>query len=123
MERVFWSFTSQQWFDIGVSLIILFGVLLLGKWIISFLINKVFLRITKKTKNKLDNHILEAARFPIYMFAVVLALNAALARLDFLPDEWNRWQGDGLFVLYFLVGFIFSWRLITNIFAWLGEEV
>lgn len=123
MERVFWGFTSQQWFDIGVSLIILFGVLLLGKWIISFLIDKVFLRITKKTKNQLDNHILEAARFPIFMFAVVLALNAALARLDFLPDEWNRWQGDGFFVLYFLVGFIFTWRLVTQIFAWLGEEI
>jgi MscS family membrane protein len=123
MDRVFWGFTDQQWFDIGVSLIILFGVLLLGKWIISFLIDKVFLRITKKTKNQLDNHILEAARFPIFMFAVVLALNAALARLDFLPDEWNRWQGDGFFVLYFLVGFIFTWRLVTQIFAWLGEEI
>jgi len=123
MDRVFWSLTAQQWFDIGVSLLILFGVLLLGKWIISLLIDKVFLRVTKKTKNELDNHILEAVRFPIFMFAIVLALNAALARLDFLPDEWKRWQGDGFFVLYFLVGFILSWRLITHIFAWLGEEV
>jgi len=123
MERVFWGLTTQQWFDIGVSLLILFGVLLLGKWIISLLINQVFLRITKKTKNKLDNHILEAARLPIFMLAVVLALNAALARLDFLPDDWNQWQNDGFFVLYFLVGFIFSWRLITHIFTWLGEEI
>ena len=123
MDRVFWGLTAQQWFDIGISFCIMVGVLLLGKWIISLVINNLFRRITNITKNNLDNQILEATRFPIYFLAVVLALNAALGRLNFLPEEWNQWLKDGFFVLYFLVGFTFSWRLVTNIFSWLGDEI
>lgn len=123
MDQIFWGLTAQQWLDIGISLGILLGVLLLGKWIISLVLNNFLLRITKRTKSNLDNKILEASRFPIYMLAIVLALNAALGRLDFLPTDWNQWLSDGFFVLYFLVGFTFTWRLVTHIFAWLGEEV
>ena len=85
--------------------------------------NNLLLRITNKTKNNLDNQILEAARFPVYLLAVVLALNTALGRLDFLPEEWDHWMRDGFFVLYFLVGFTFTWRIVTNIFSWLGDEI
>ena len=123
MDRVFWGLTGQQWLDIGISLGILIGVLLLGKWIITLVIDNLLLRITRRTKNNLDNQILEAARFPIYLLAIALALNAALGRLDFLPPDWNLWLSDGFFILYFLVGFIFTWRLVTHIFIWLSDEI
>lgn len=123
MESIFWGLTGQQWIDIGISLLILLGVLLLGRWIISLLLDRIFLRITKKTKTTLDNQILEASRFPVYMLAIVLALNTSLGRLDFLPEDWSSWVADGFFVLYFLVGFIFSWRLVIHIFKWLEDEV
>ena len=123
MEGIFWGLSGSQWLEIGISLAILLAVLILGRIVISFLIEKVLLRITRKTKNNLDNQILEAFRVPLYLFAVVLALNVALERLSFLPEEWNTWLADGFYVLYFLVGFILVWRLVTHIFAWLGEEV
>lgn len=123
MNRVFWGLSGQEWLEIGISLAILLGVLLLGKIVISFIIDKVFSRITKQTKNTLDNQILNASRAPLYLLAVVLALDAALVRISFLPDEWNSWLSDGFFVLYFLIGFIFVWRMVTHIFAWLGDEV
>ena len=123
MDHVIWGLTSNQWLDIGISLLILLAVLFLGRIIISFLLEKVLLQITKRTKNTLDNQVLQAARFPIYLLAVVLALNAALDRLDFLPQEWDLWISEGFFVLYFLVGFIFAWRMVTHIFSWLEDEV
>ena len=123
MDQFFWGLTGSQWMEIGISLLILLGVLLLGRWIISFLLENVLLRITRKTKTNLDNYILDAARFPLYLLAVVLALDFSLKRLSFLPEDWNNWLADGFFVLYFLVGFIFAWRLVTHIFVWLGEEV
>jgi len=123
MERVFWGLTGQEWLDIGISLGILIGALLLGRIVISFLLNRVLARITKQTKNNLDNQILEAFRVPLYLLAVILALDAALGRLNFLPEDWNSWIKDGIYVLYFLVGFTFVWRLVTNIFSWLGDEV
>ena len=91
MERIFWGLTGAQWIDTGISALILLAVLLLGRIIISFLLDKVLLRITKKTKNTLDNQILHASRFPLYLLAVVAALNISLARLNFLPEDWDLW--------------------------------
>lgn len=123
MDGVLWGLTGQDWLDIGISLGILLGAMLLGRIVISFLLNRVLLRLTKRSKNNLDNHILEAFRVPVYLLVVILALDAALVRLTFLPEDWNAWIKDGFFVLYFLVGFTFVWRLVTNIFAWMGDEV
>lgn len=123
MERVFWGLNGQQWVEIGISLLILLGVLLLGRWIISLILEKILFRITKRTKNNLDNQILNSARFPIYLLAVVLVLDNAIRRLSFLPEDWDTWLKEGFFVLYFLVGFIFTWRLVTHLFSWLSEEM
>ena len=123
MDRIIWGLTTGQWLDIGISGLILLVVLLLGRFIISFLLEKVLFQVTKRTKNTLDNQILQASRLPAYLLAVVLALNASLARLDFLPQEWDLWVSEGFYVLYFLVGFIFAWRLVTHIFSWLNDEV
>lgn len=123
MERVFWGLNGQQWVEIGISLLILLGVLLLGRWIISLILEKILFRITKRTKNNLDNQILNSARFPIYLLAVVLVLDSAIRRLSFLPEDWDTWLKEGFFVLYFLVGFIFTWRLVTHLFSWLSEEM
>jgi len=123
MDRIYWGLTGGQWVEIGISLLILIGVLLLGKWIISLILEKILGRITKKTENSLDNQILVAARMPLYFLAVVLALDIALNRLSFLPEDWNIWIQEGAYVSYFLVSFIFVWRLVTHIFTWLGDEV
>ena len=72
MNSIFWALTRQEWIEVGISLLILLTVLLLGRWIISFLLDKILLRITKRTKNNLDNQILDAARLPLYFMAVVL---------------------------------------------------
>ena len=123
MDYIFWGLTLKQWLDIGISLLILVLVLLLGRIIISFVIDKVLYRITKRTKTTLDNQVLQAARFPVYLLAIVLALNTALARLDFLFLPGDPRIEEVFYVLYFLVGFIFAWRLVTHIFSWLEEEV
>lgn len=123
MNRIIWGLTAGQWLDIGISVLILLVVLVLGKVVISFVLEKILLQLTKRTKNTLDNQILHASRVPAYLLAVVLALNTSLARLDFLPPEWDTWIAEGFYILYFLVGFIFAWRMVTHIFSWLGDEV
>ena len=123
MNQIFWGLSGQQWIEIGISVLILLGVLLLGRWIINFILEKLLFRITKRTKNNLDNQILDAARLPIYFLAVVLTLDTALRRLTFLTRGWNTWLNEGFFILYFLVGFIFAWRLVTHFFRWYEEEM
>jgi len=123
MNQVFWGLSGQQWIEVGISILILLGVLLLGRWIINLILEKLLFRITKRTKNNLDNQILNAARLPLYLLAVVLALDTALRRLSFLTRDWNTWLKEGFFIFYFLVGFIFVWRLVTHFFRWYEEEL
>lgn len=123
MDQIIWGLTAEQWLDIGISVLILVVVLVLGRVVISFLLEKVLLQLTKRTKNTLDNQILLALRLPAYLLAVVLALNTSLTRLDFLPPEWEIYISEGFYILYFLIGFIFAWRMVTHIFSWLGDEV
>jgi len=123
MNQVFWGLSGQQWIEVGISILILLGVLLLGRWVINLILEKLLFRITKRTKNNLDNQILNAARLPLYLLAVVLALDTALRRLSFLPGDWNTGLKEGFFILYFLVGFIFAWRLVTHFFRWYAEEM
>lgn len=123
MNQIFWGLSGQQWIEIGISILILLAVLLLGRWVINLILEKLLFRITKRTKNNLDNQILNAARLPLYFLAVVLALDTALRRLSFLPGDWNIWLEEGLYIFYFLVGFIFIWRLVTHFFRWYEEEM
>jgi small-conductance mechanosensitive channel len=123
MNQVFWGLSGQQWIEIGISILILLGVLFLGRWVINLILEKLLLRITKRTKNNLDNQILTAARLPLYFLAVVFALDIALRRLSFLPWDWNTGLKEGFFILYFLVGFVFAWRLVTHFFRWYADEM
>ena len=123
MDAVFLGMTGEQWIEIGISLLIFVVVLALGRWVISFLLDRILKRITEHTRSNLDNAIIDAARLPLYFLALVVALQFGLGRLDFLPEAWDTWRQEGFFVLYFLVGFTFAWRLIIHLFQWYQEEM
>ncbi len=122
MNANFWGMTTDQWIQIGISLIIIVSVLILGKWIISILLDRILKKLAKRTKSTLDNAILDAARLPLYFLAVILALEGGFQRLDFLPTTWDTWLEEGFFIAYFLIGFIFIWRVITHVFQWYSDE-
>lgn len=123
MDDIYWGLTTDQWLEIGISALILAVVLLLGRWIISLILDQFIERLTRRTSNTLDDAILDAARLPLYFLAVVLALNGVLQRLDFFPDQWNTWVKESFFLLYFLIVFVFVWRLVNQIFTWYSEEI
>ena len=123
MERIFLGLTTAEWTQIGYSALILVGTLIIGRWLIPFLVDKVLKQFTRRTATTLDNAVLNAARLPLYFLAVVGALDIALGRLEFLPDTWDQWISEGFFILYFLVVFIFAWRLVTHFFDWYSSDV
>jgi len=123
MDRIFLGLTPAEWTQIGYSALILVGTLIIGRWLIPFLVDKVFKQFTRRTGTTLDNAVLNAARMPLYFLAVVGALDLALGRLEFLPDTWDQWISEVFFILYFLVGFIFAWRLITHFFDWYSANL
>ncbi len=115
--------TSEQWIDLGLSALIVLATLILGRWVIYFLLSRILRPITARTRTGLDNALLDAIRPPIYWLAVVLAFQAALRRLDFLPESWEGGLDDMFFILYMAIGFGVAWRLTTRLTKWYAKEV
>lgn len=122
MEFGFLGLTSQQLVDIGISLLIVFVAVTLGRLLIVLLLDRGVRRVVGYTKTGLDEALLETVRVPIYWLIIVVSLEVAIRQLDFLPEAWAEPLGDAFFVLYLFVGFVFAWRFVVNISTWYGEE-
>ncbi len=123
MDFQFLGLTSQQLIDLGVSALIVLLVAILGRWLIALLLDRGVRRLVGYTRTGLDDALLETIRLPLYWLIVVVSLEIALGRLDFLPDLWSEPLDGLIFVLYLLVSFIFTWRFIVNFFTWYGQEM
>jgi small-conductance mechanosensitive channel len=66
---------------------------------------------------------LNTTRPTVFWLVVVLALQIAVNRLDFVAAARDDWSGRIFFVLYLSIGFIFAWRLVSNLFTWYGKEM
>jgi small-conductance mechanosensitive channel len=122
MEGTFIGITYAQWLDLGISVLIFVVVLVLGRPVIRLLFERLVKRLTARTETILDDSIVNVIQVPLYLLALVLAFEIAFKRLDFIPDSWD-WTADAFFVLYLVVGFVFVWRLVHNLFVWYGEEM
>jgi len=112
------SLTTEQWIDIGISVVVFLGTAFLGRWIIKLIFQRVVRRLTGLTKTTLDDVILDAIAPPLYWLAVIFAFRFALDRLAFVFDTLRFDVGQVYFVLFLLIGFAVTWRLITNIAIW-----
>jgi len=114
---------NDQLVNIGISLGLIALVGLLGRWIINFFLKRVVRRFLQRTETTLDNVLLDTLQTPFYLLALTISADVALQRLDFLPGDWTDIFDDIFFILYFLLGLLTFWRLMTNLFTWYGKEV
>jgi len=119
----FLGLTADQWIDLGLSLLLVAGTVVIGRWLVNFLLGRLAGRLARRTGTSLDDVILTAVRLPLYWFLIVLALKTAVGRLDFVPNSWDQSLDDLFFVLNAAVGFIFLGRLVHNLFIWYGREM
>ena len=117
------EFILEHWQDIGISLLIVAGALILGRWLLRILLDKVVRRIIRHTQNRLDDTVFDTIKIPLYWTLIVIAFQVSLARLEFLPAAWNSSLSDIFYVLYLLIGFIFAWRLVQNIMTWYEKDI
>jgi small-conductance mechanosensitive channel len=113
---------SLQVREIGLAvLIVVLAWLLsrLSKWIIGFVSTKVIGR----THTHLDDTVLDAADFPLRAAIVVGGIDLALEQVSLIPTRWDGSIGDALFVVYFLIVYVFLYRLIGGLIVWYGREV
>ncbi len=118
MENLFLGLLPEQWMSLGISLLIVAAALILGRWLFRVLLNQVARRLIRRTQTTLDDAVLNALQLPLYLLGVVAAFQVGLGRLDFLPESWGHVLDETFYVLYLVIGLIFTWRLILNIFTW-----
>ena len=123
MTFEFLGLVGEQWLDLGVSLLIVAAALILGRWVVRVLLDRGIRRAVRRTKNTLDDAIVDTLRLPLYWLVVVFFCDIALARLDFLPAAWETWLNDIFYVLYWAIGFAFVLRFANNFFIWYGQEM
>jgi small-conductance mechanosensitive channel len=120
---IYSELTLEQWIDIGLALGVFLATLFLGRWIIRVLFGRVLRRFTRFTKNTLDDAILEAISPPLYWLALIYAFQFAHNRLSDIFEQLQFDLDQFYFVLFALVGFIATWRLISKISTWYGEQL
>ncbi|MGB2897547.1 MAG: mechanosensitive ion channel domain-containing protein, partial [Anaerolineales bacterium] len=119
----FLSLTVEQWSQIGISALIVLVTVLLGRWLVGFILRRVFRALVKRTESSLDDVFIQALLPSMYLLAIVIALNIGVNRLDFIPGAWHGRMGDIFYVSYFLIAFIALWRIIILVTKWYSREI
>ncbi len=109
--------------DILESATILALALLLGRWLIGLLLDRIARRAVGYTRTDIDDRIIEAVRSPLYLLTVVLALAWALGRLEFIVRPYRADLNNAFFILYLTVAFLAGWRLIVSLSDWYGVQL
>jgi len=123
MGNLFLGLSTNQWLDLGVSFSIILIVVIFGRWIIRFLVEKPLKRLALRSNTVLDDFIVEIIQLPLYLLLVALALDISFKRLDFILEEHTNWINEVFFVVYLLIGFMFSIRFVGKIIIWYGQEM
>jgi MscS family membrane protein len=115
--------TSDQWLDIGISAAMIAIVILVGRWVIKWVIVRGIRAIVGKTETELDDAILKAAIGPLHWLIITLALDFGIRRLTFLPSAWEGNLEIFFYIAYFIIGTVFTLRLITGVMDWYGKSI
>lgn len=118
----FLNLSQAEWEQIGISAAIVFAAIVLTRPILTFVLDKIIGRITGITKSTLDNLMIEAVRPPLYWLVIMLALEAALNRLEFLTKGFESVITDVTYVLYSLLILVAIWRLTNALADWYIQE-
>jgi small-conductance mechanosensitive channel len=107
----------------GLAAAVVAGALILARLAL-FLVDRAGTRLSARTRTGLDEAILESVRLPAAALILVVGLQIALAMVSIPSSEgWKTAREHIFFVLYLLVAYVFSYRLLSNLLRWYGREI
>ena len=112
-EKAFYGNTVAEW---GISLLIIVGSVIIAKLIL-WLTKNVIKKITKKSKSKLDDIIVDMLEEPLAFALIIIGIWYAMKLLN-LPDNMTKFIGQ---VYYILILFNIAW-LINRLFSAIVKE-
>jgi small-conductance mechanosensitive channel len=119
----FLGYGPEEWMEIGLSLLLVLLVVVIGRWLVNLIFLRILRRQVESKESSFRSVLIDGLRVPIYWFFVVIALDVAIGRLDFLPQEWGDTLEDLFFVLYLGVGFMALWRFSTRLTNWYADVI
>ncbi len=117
-STIFLGLTTEDWINLGVSLIFVFGGYLIGTW----LIRGVLPRWVKRSETLLDDRLFNAARDQLRWLIVVFTARLALSRLNFIDPQLKTLISDILFFIIFFLSVLMFWRLIDLVAEMVDQQ-
>jgi len=114
---------NGQWIDLIISIVIIILAVLLTKPLLNLLLGRFLKRLTRHTKTKLDDVLLEAVRPPLFWLILISAFQFGINRLDFIVFPESFSFDDIYFTFYFLLGFFIFIRVTNSLVSWYMDEV
>jgi small-conductance mechanosensitive channel len=111
----------DQWIQMGISVVIVLGTIILGRWVIVLVLDRLVKRLLVPVPDDLRDTILNTLRTPLYLLVVVIAFRIALVRLE-TNVTGPPWL-DVFFLLNFIVIAVFVWNLTSRLFVWYGSHL
>ncbi len=79
--------------------------------------------LAAKTVNRLDDAILNALRLPITISVALLGVMVLVNQVSWFNQTASRWVSEGIFLIYWLLAYLTTYRLTVNIANWYQSEV
>lgn len=111
--------TTEELLQLLIPILILVGFIVAG-YVLRFALNVYITKLTRKTKTKIDDIILDAIRMPIVVIFLIVGINFALPRISFVPTEVIQYLP---IISYLLVVLLAAWvtiKTITGILKYYG---
>jgi small-conductance mechanosensitive channel len=104
----------EDWINLGISVLILLVGYVVGTW----LLNRILWRLVKRTPTEFDDAFLKRVEPEIGWFVVVISLQFASLRLEFLGAGLKDFLHSLYFALYLIIGLLVFWKLIDATTEW-----
>ena len=117
--ETFLGLPVEDWFNLGLSLLVVVVGYLIGTW----LIRRVLPRVVRRTPTELDDHLLEAVGPDLRWLVVILTLEFATRRLSFVSPELKALLSDAYYILSLAMATRVIWRLIGLADGWYRERL
>ena len=112
--QTFLGLTTEDWINLAVSGLIIFG----GYLAANLIVNTLLRRLVKRTSTQIDNEFLSAIEKPLNWLIVVFVSRFAVLRLGFLNEGLRTFLDDVFFIGLLVLSAIIGARLINFYANW-----
>lgn len=105
--------------EVLTPILILIGFIVAG-YALRFVLNVYVTRLTRKTKTKIDDIILDAIKMPIVAIFLIMGIRFALERASFIPTDITGYLPTISYLLIILIATLVTARIVTGILKYYG---